>query len=160
VVGGLRRAWWWPVGGRFRLQSLRTFRRNPCSGLARAGDDGARGCHYFLGSIVARCAQSCAYGLDSRGKPLISDQATEAMWCLFLVGGIVLELTVVRDCGMVVVIGLLCEVQVCSLAKMMSRAEDGSRRGFVSRFYPTCPMGSSALLCCCGVGAAVASLRR
>jgi hypothetical protein len=28
---------------------------------------------------------------------------------------------------------LLCEVQVCGLAKMMTRAEDGSRRGFVSQ---------------------------
>jgi hypothetical protein len=84
----------------------------------------------------------------------------EALLCLFLVGGIVSELPAVRDCGMVVVVGLLCEVQVCSLAKMMTRVEDGSRRGFVSRFYPTCPMGSSAMLCCCGVGAAVASLRQ
>jgi hypothetical protein len=43
-----------------------------------------------------------------------------------------------------VAVGLLCEVQVCSLAKMMTRAEDGSRRGFGSRFYPVCPMGSPA----------------
>jgi hypothetical protein len=43
-----------------------------------------------------------------------------------------------------VVVGLLCEVQVCSLAKRLARAEDGSARGFVSRFYPACPMGSSA----------------
>jgi hypothetical protein len=33
-----------------------------------------------------------------------------------------------------VVVGLLCDVQVCSLAKMMTRAKHGSRRGFVSRF--------------------------
>jgi hypothetical protein len=33
-----------------------------------------------------------------------------------------------------VVVGLLCEVQVCTLAKMMTRAEDGSRWGFISRF--------------------------
>jgi hypothetical protein len=61
---------------------------------------------------------------------------------------------------MMVVVGLLCEVQVCSLAKRMTRAEDGSRRDFVSQFYPACPMISSAKPCCYGVGAAVTSLRR
>jgi hypothetical protein len=58
-----------------------------------------------------------------------------------------------------VVVGPLCEVQLCSSAKMMARAEDGSRRDFVSRFYPACPMGSFACRaaveselrwCCCG----------
>jgi hypothetical protein len=33
-----------------------------------------------------------------------------------------------------VVAGLLCDVQVCSLTKMITQAEDGSRRGFVSQF--------------------------
>jgi hypothetical protein len=60
---------------------------------------------------------------------------------------------------LMVVVGPLCEVQVCSLVKMMARAEDGSRRDFVSRFYSACPMGSSACRaaveselrwCCCG----------
>jgi hypothetical protein len=44
----------------------------------------------------------------------------EALLCLFLAGGIVSELPAVRDCGMMVIVGLLCEVQVCSLAKMMT----------------------------------------
>jgi hypothetical protein len=61
-----------------------------------------------------------------------ADRAMEALLCLFLVGGIVSESPAVRDWGKMVVVGLLCEVQVCSLAKMMTRAEDGSRRGFVS----------------------------
>jgi hypothetical protein len=84
----------------------------------------------------------------------------EALLCLVLVGGIVSESPVARVWGKLVVVGLLCEVQVCSLVKRMTRAKDGSRRDFVSRFYPTCPMGFSAKPCCCGVKAAVASLRR
>jgi hypothetical protein len=90
------------------------------------------GITYFLGSIVVRCAHSCAYGLDSGGKPQIRDRAMEALLCLFLVGGIVSESPTVRVWGTMVVVGLLCEVQVCSLAKRMTRAEDGSRRDFVS----------------------------
>jgi hypothetical protein len=120
----------------------------------------AAGVTYFLGSIVVRCAHSCACGLDSGGKPQIRDRAMEALLCLFPVGGIVSESPSVRVWGMMVVVGLLCEVQVCSLAKMMTRAEDGSRRSFVSRFNPACPMGSSAVPCCYGVGVAVASPRR
>jgi hypothetical protein len=46
---------------------------------------------YFLGNIVVRCAHSCAYGLDSGGKPLIQDRAMEALLCLVLVGGIISE---------------------------------------------------------------------
>jgi hypothetical protein len=52
---------------------------------------------YFLGSIVVRCAHSCACGLDSRGKPQIQDRAMEALLCLFLVGGIATESLAVRD---------------------------------------------------------------
>jgi hypothetical protein len=58
----------------------------------------------------------------------------EALLCLFLVEGIVSESPAVMDWGKMVVVGLLCEVQVCTLAKMMTRAEAGSRWGFVSRF--------------------------
>jgi hypothetical protein len=115
---------------------------------------------YFLGSIVVRCAHSCACGLDSGGKPQIRDRAMEARLCVVLVGGIVSESPAARVWGKMVVVGLLCEVQVCSLAKRMTRAEDGLRRDFVSRFYPVCPMSSSAKPCCCGIRAAVASLRR
>jgi hypothetical protein len=84
----------------------------------------------------------------------------EALLCLVLVGGIVSESPAARAWGKMVVVGLLCEVQVCSLAKRMTRAEDGSRRDFGSWFYPACPMCSFAQPCCCGVGAAVASLRQ
>jgi hypothetical protein len=84
----------------------------------------------------------------------------EARLCLVLVGGIVSESPAARVRGKMVVVGLLCEVQVCSLAKRMTRTEDGSRRDFVSWFYLVCPMGSSAKPCCCGVGAVVMSLRR
>jgi hypothetical protein len=45
VVGELRRVRWWLVGGRFGLQLLCTFGRNPCSDLAGAGDGDACGCH-------------------------------------------------------------------------------------------------------------------
>ena len=114
----------------------------------------------FLGSIVACCARPSPCGLDSGGKPLIRDQAMEALLCLFLVGGIVSESPAAKGLVMMVVAGQLCEVQVCSLAKRMTRAEDGSRLGFVSRFFPACPMGSSTSLSCCGVGAVVLYLRR
>jgi hypothetical protein len=115
---------------------------------------------YFLGSIIVRCVHSCTCGLYSGGKPWIRDRAMEVLLCLFLVGGIVSESPAVRDWEKMVAVGLLCEVQVCSLAKMTTRVEDGLRwGGFVSRFYPACPMGSSAKPCCCGVGVAVASPR-
>jgi hypothetical protein len=88
----------------------------------------------FLGSIAVRCAHPCACGLESRGKPQTRDRALEALLCLFPVGGIASESPTIRVWEKLVAVGLLCEVQVCSLAKMMSRAEDGSRRGFGSWF--------------------------
>jgi hypothetical protein len=60
---------------------------------------------YFLGSIVVRCAHSCACGLDSKGKPYIQDRAMETRLCLFLVGGITSESPAVRDWGKMVVVG-------------------------------------------------------
>jgi hypothetical protein len=60
----------------------------------------------------------------------------EALLYIFLVEGIVSKSPAVRDWGKMVVVGLLCEVQVCILAKMMTQAEDGLRRGFISRFTP------------------------
>jgi hypothetical protein len=80
----------------------------------------ATGVTFFHGSIVVRCVYSCACGLDSGGKPQIRDRAMEALLCLFLVGGIVSESPAVRVWGKMVVVGLLCDVQVCSLVKMMT----------------------------------------
>ena len=58
----------------------------------------------------------------------------EALLCLFLLGGIVSESTTVRgSVKRACLPGQLCEVQGCSLAKMIRRAEVGSRLGFGSR---------------------------
>jgi hypothetical protein len=157
VAGGLQHAWWWLVGGRFRLQLLGTLGEILAPAWPELVMVTAVVVAYFLGSIIVRCAHYCACGHDFEGKPQIRDRAMEALLCLVLVGGIISESPAVRDWAKMVVVGLLCEVQVCSLAKMMTRAEDGSRWGFVSRFYPACPMGSSTKPCCCGVGAAVVS---
>jgi hypothetical protein len=77
-----------------------------------------------------KCAYSCACGLDSSDPGSGDGGIVVSLPCW----GIVSESPTVRVWGKMVVVGLLCDVQVCSLAKMMTRAEDGSRQGFVSRF--------------------------
>jgi hypothetical protein len=143
-VGELQRVWWWLVGGRFGLQWFCTSGEILAPVWPELVMVTAAAATCFLGSIAVKCAHSCARGLDSGGKPRIRDRALEALLCLFPVGGIASESPTVRVWERMVAVGLLCEVQVCSLAKMMTRAEDGSRRGFVSRFYLACPMGSPA----------------
>jgi hypothetical protein len=146
VVGELWRAWWWLVGGRCGLQLLCTFGRNPCSGLAGAGDGDARGCHIL--SWKHRREVCALLYLRPRLRRETSDPGSGD-------GGAVVSLPCWRHrlgvaCGQG--LGedggcrLLCEVQVCSLAKLMTRAEDGSRRGFVSRF--TRRVRWVLLLCC------------
>jgi hypothetical protein len=102
------------------LQLLGTFRRNPCSGLARVGDGDGRGRHILSWKHHREVCALLRLRPRLWRKPQIRYRAMEAMLCLFLVGGIVSESPVVSVWGMMVVVGLLYEVQVCSLAKMMT----------------------------------------
>jgi hypothetical protein len=87
----------------------------------------------FSGSIVVSCALSYSCGLGSGGKPQIRDRAMEALLRLFPSWDIVSESPTARVSAKRVVAGQLCKVQVCSLAKVVRRAEVGSRLGFGSR---------------------------
>jgi hypothetical protein len=121
-------------GGRFGLQWLCTFARNPCSGLAGAGDGDGHGRHILCWKhhreVCALLRMRPRLRRETSDPELGDGGAAVSLPCWGHRLGVARGQGLGEDGGC----RLLCEVQLYSLARMMTRAEDGSRRDFVSRF--------------------------